>query len=292
MNRTIMTTIPLLSALVIFTGGCYTLLVSAAADHNYETYLQAKTAAPEMDAEAKALPAPADKALVYYYRTGFTRPFKESTYKVYLDEQCVAGVLWPPGFYVWTLPPGAHTFESHGSKLVLNAVGGETYYIQEQGEFFSFNLTLTLANEETGRKHISESRLFKANAAEACGRSADPSAAEARNLKPPKDKAHVYVYRKGVEYDYHETSVQLDDRQPEEIAAGTFLLWQLAPGAHSIQSSTSKVTLDAQAGATYHIRLDIVHRVWGSWHYPLQLVEKETGDKGLANLFPMEKSTK
>ena len=261
----------LVGSVCILTSAC--ILISA----------RQVSATAEMDLQAKSMVAPPEKALVYYYRYGLYRPNKEYWYKLYMDNKCVAGSIWPPGFYVWLLTPGSHSFEIHESKLILNAIGGKTYYIRLKGEFFSFNLNMEIMDKELGRKNIEESHLLIANGANECGRTSIPSEIDTRmkNLTAPEDKALVYLYRSPIVYDYQDATVHLDDKPPVEIAAGTYLLWQITPGTHIVASDGGKLTLDAKAGSTYYIRVDITHSVLGVWRYPLQLVDKEGGRKGV-----------
>ncbi len=115
--------------------------------------------------------APADKALVYLYRSGgIFRPFFEAKYKFYINDTCVAGALWPDGFYVWLLSPGKYTFQSQGSKLVLTALEGETYYIRQTGDYFKMHQKLEFVDKQLGHMRVAEAPLLKCRSIQECGR--------------------------------------------------------------------------------------------------------------------------
>ena len=242
--------------------------------------------APEgIDSQAKKMAAPPDNALVYYYGYGDYWYIFERNHRLYLDNKCVAGRIWPPGFYVWLLPPGSHTFEINGSKISFNATGGETYFIQQNEKNIFNNFDLKTVDKETGRKHINESQMLILNTEDECGSDITPSEADMqmKSLKPPGDKALVYLYRDTYKYEAPTATIYLDDNASVEIAAGTFLLWQLASGAHTFKSDRGNVIIEAKTGETYYLRLKSIHGAFGSWHYSLQLVDKEEGCKGLEN---------
>jgi hypothetical protein len=69
---------------------------------------------------------------------------------------------------------------------------------------------------------------------------------------------------------------------------GACVLWQLAPGAHSIQSSGSEVAPNAHAGNTVYVRIDIEHNLLRRWSYLLQTVAKKIGYKGVDASLPMQ----
>jgi len=290
MNRRTFSLVFLIGTLCILISACAGvgilagLLLSDQTKENQRQYLLSHATTPEMDIQAKKMVVPADKALIYYYRYGPYRPYYERNYRLYIDNKCVAGSIWPPGFYIWLLPPGVHTFESHESKLVLNAVGSEIYYIRETGNIFSFKLNMEIVERAVGSKQIEESRLLIANATDECGLVGIQSEANKRmkNLTAPEDKGLVYLYSSAVVSDNDViTTVQLDDRPSDEIAAGTYLIWQLTPGTHTVNVQGDTITLYVNAGTTYYIRVEILHRWWGGWHNTLQLVDKEKGRKGV-----------
>ncbi len=154
------------AAISILNSGCASIIQQM----EFDGYHSEHSATAEMDRQAKNMAAPPDKALVYYYGYGYYWPIFEKNYRLYLDNKCVAGSIWPPGFYVWLLPPGSHTFEIHGSKISFNTTGGETYFIQQCGKYLSINFDLKIVDKETGRKHIKESQMFILNTVDACGR--------------------------------------------------------------------------------------------------------------------------
>ncbi len=240
-------------------------------------YRSAELAPPRADDEANKMVVPTDKAVVYVYRLGQWTDAWWDTPRLYLDYKCVAGSLVPGGYYFWQLTPGGHMFETDDSKLIFNATGGEAYFIQ-----YDHQMNLKLMDGETGRKHIESSRLLLiADVASECGpfRMSPEYRMKFKNITPSEGKALVYLYRNEDAFEYHDAIVYLDDMPPVGIVAGTHLFWQLMPGPHLVESIGGKVTLDAKAGETYYIRLEIMHRWWGGWYYPLILVDKEEGRK-------------
>jgi hypothetical protein len=291
----------LLAGMIGILTGCFDYPISREAigpkaQHDYEedyrNYLLYNAAKPDVEKQAKEMSAPADKALVYFYQYDQYKRKKDSIYRLYVDNRCVAGAIWPPGFYVWLLSPGVHTFESRGfyellgSKLTLSTIGGKTYYIEQQSGLFLFHSDMKLTDEEEGRRRVNESHLFLANANEACGSADIGSITDIgpKNVIVSEDRALIYLYRNGAAYDYYDAAVSLDKKPPVELAAGYHLLWQLTPGRHTIESNGGEITLLAHAGETYYVRLDIEHTWWGSWHYRFHLVvNKEEGQRGVGD---------
>ncbi len=253
-------------------------------------YHSEHSATAEMDKQAKNMATLPDKALVYYYGYGSYWPIFQQGFRLYLDNKCVSGSIWPPGFYVWLLPPGIHAFEIHGSKISFNTTGGETYFIQQYGKFMRINYDLKIVDKETGSKHIKESQLFKLNTVDVCGRDSTPSEVDMRmkSLKPPEDKALVYIYRKPMEYDRHDATVGLDDRPPTYISAGTYLLWQIDPGTHTIGYYKEKLVLNTEASKTYYIRMYVVSGILWTWRYHFQEVDRDTGRSNIEDSLLMD----
>ncbi len=262
-------------------------------------YLATHASTTEMDKQAKKMVAPEHKALVYYYyQSGIDiahySDYKLFTddYRLFIDNKCISGNIRPPGFFVWLLPPGVHTVESQQSKLVLNVIGGETYFIQQKAKYSygKYIINMEIIDKETGRKHIEESRLLIANAADECGPERILSPADdvrMKNMTTSEDSALVYLYRNPDEYNNHNEIVRLGEGSDVEIAAGTYLLWQVRPGAHIIESAGSKLTIDAKAGAIYYIRVGVNHRWYGALHGTLQFIDNEEGYKCIKDSVPM-----
>ncbi len=244
---------------------------------------------PNVEKQAKEMTAPPDMALVYYYRTGPYRPALGSHNKLYIDGQCSGESLRSPAFYVFTLSPGTHIFESHGSKVTLDAAGGETYFIKEEGHFFSLNPDVSLVDAAVGRKGIRFSRLVKIDAANPCDRTVRPSGSDIKNAAVPEGKAIVYLYLKNIDDDdYHIAFMHLDDGSDRKLTAGTFLPWQMTPGIHTIGSGGESVTLTAQAGVKYYVRVEAYRGFLGNWRHPMRLVDQEEGRRDLEVLSLME----
>lgn len=120
-------------------------------------------AAPELDAQAKAMTAPKDKALVYFYRNesigGGVRM------KVKIDGREM-GVTGPKSYMMFLLAPGKHLFTSEAentSEIDLDAKAGETYYIWQEvkmGVFYAGSKLMLMHNAE-GKKGLMECDLVE-----------------------------------------------------------------------------------------------------------------------------------
>lgn len=105
---------------------------------------------------------------------------------------------------------------------------------------------------------------------------------QAKKMVAPADKALVYLYRNEDAYEHYDATIYLDNESVVEIAAGTYLLWQLTPGIHIVESGPEKVSLHAKAGEKYYIRIEVTHfALLGMWRDRLQIMEKEEGQKGV-----------
>lgn len=118
-------------------------------------------AAPELDAQAKAISAPGDKALVYLYRN---EAFGGGvSMKVMIDGRDM-GVTGPKSFMLFQLTPGKHVFTSQAentANLDLDAKAGETYFIWQEvkmGIFFA-RTKLQVMEPVEGRKGVMECDL-------------------------------------------------------------------------------------------------------------------------------------
>lgn len=113
--------------------------------------------------------APSDTALVYYYRIGLYRPFLERNETLDLDGRCSGESLLPGTFFVFKLSPGPHVFEKRGLKLSIDAVAGKTYFIKEEGYYFSLYPDVSLVDAAAGRKGLRYSRQIRIDATDPCG---------------------------------------------------------------------------------------------------------------------------
>ena len=122
-------------------------------------------AAPELDAQAKAMTASDDKALAYVYRN---EAFGGGiSMRVKIDGRDM-GVTGPRSFMVFQLAPGKHIFASEAenvSVLDLDAKAGETYYVWQEVKmgFFFARTKLSLMDAEQGRNGVMECDLVVHN---------------------------------------------------------------------------------------------------------------------------------
>jgi len=117
----------------------------------------------------QAMTAPADKVLVYYYRTGPYRPALERNHLLDIDGKCSGESLWPSTFYRFELPPGPHVFERHGTKLTIDAAAGKSYFIKEEGHFFSLHPDIRIVDAAVARKDLRYARQTTSDATDPCG---------------------------------------------------------------------------------------------------------------------------
>ena len=91
----------------------------------------------------------------------------------------------------------------------------------------------------------------------------DSSDAQAKQFKPQKGKANIYVARE----DTFAGSavllqVLLDGKVQGAVAPGTYLLFSVSPGSHSVavitQENAESATIAAQAGQNYFIEVEPV----------------------------------
>ena len=119
--------------------------------------------APELDAQAKAMSAPTDKALVYVYRNESLGGAVSMTVKIDGREM---GVTGPKSYMMFLLPPGQHIFTSvaeNTSDLPVVALAGETYYIWQEVKmgFFYARTQLKPMSKEEGRQGLMECDLVE-----------------------------------------------------------------------------------------------------------------------------------
>ena len=84
--------------------------------------------------------------------------------------------------------------------------------------------------------------------------------AVALTYKPSPGMARIYVYRAGSAFGgASKLSVAIDSQIVGRTAAGTYLMVELAPGAHRVSSPTgeneSAVSIDAVADSNYFVKL-------------------------------------
>jgi hypothetical protein len=105
-------------------------------------------------------------------------------------------------------------------------------------------------------------------------------------------QAHVVVYRTGRHRDptMIKPSVYCDDKDVALMYAKRFFTINLAPGKHRISSSDEHtvVSLDAESGVTYYVRLSVVRGLWINNTFKVEQVDASTAQKELAPLKPAE----
>ncbi len=84
--------------------------------------------------------------------------------------------------------------------------------------------------------------------------------AVALTFKPSPGMARIYVYRPGGAFGgASKLSVAIDSQIVGRTAAGTYLMVEVAPGAHRVSSPTNEnegaVALDAMADSIYFVKL-------------------------------------
>lgn len=105
--------------------------------------------------------------------------------------------------------------------------------------------------------------------------------------EPPKDeKVRVYVYRyKQFVGSALEPSVFADDTQLARMDNGRFFIVEVSPGAHTFRANDkqSGIALDAKAGTTYYIRVEVVAGFMKG-HGRLVLTQPEQGQFEIGKL--------
>jgi hypothetical protein len=120
-------------------------------------------AAPEPDAEAKAMSAPSDKALVYVYRNEAFGGGIHLHVQIDGREMDITG---PRSFMMFLVPPGRHLFtpvSETTSDVEVETAAGETYYMWQEvklGILFA-RTKLWLTTEEEGKKGLRECDLVQ-----------------------------------------------------------------------------------------------------------------------------------
>lgn len=105
----------------------------------------------------------------------------------------------------------------------------------------------------------------------------------AKQFVPVQGKATVYVYRNEGFGGAIKMGIYVDEKPIGQTAPHTYLRLVLAPGMHKIRGHAenhSEIELDAKAGENYFIWQE-VKMGWGSARNQLQLVDTETGVKGV-----------
>ncbi len=243
---------------------------------------------------AKNTAAPADKAVVYLYRSFITG---STLLTVELDGE-YAGNTSGGTYFMWLLAPGKHDFASIGgntSTMSLEAKAGETYYIWQEIKWSwriflwqPWRTELHLVDEETGRKGMKLSRLLQ-NRADALPLAPRDRDMMVKNMSAPMDKAIVYLYRNEDYLGCRTLTVTVDGMYAGRTIAKTYLMWLLSPGKHdfaSIGGNISTVSIDVRAGETYYIWQDasMPWRVFSrskTIHSELHIVDKEKGHDGV-----------
>jgi hypothetical protein len=108
------------------------------------------------------------------------------------------------------------------------------------------------------------------------------AAAKSFAVKP--DKANIYVYRNENFGAAMKMPVALDGKLAGDTAAKTYLMLEVAPGAHTVVSKTendSAVTLNAVAGRNYFLWQEVKMGMMGA-RSNLQVVDEATGRAGVA----------
>ena len=103
---------------------------------------------------------------------------------------------------------------------------------------------------------------------------------EAKRFSPPPDKANIYVVRPSyVAGSAVLIQVYLDGKILGSVAEGTYLLFEVDPGANKIEVITKEnqdaVTLNTEAGENYFV---FAVSQWGWWTARAGLIELDEED--------------
>ncbi len=103
---------------------------------------------------------------------------------------------------------------------------------------------------------------------------------EAKRFSPPPDKANIYVVRTSSDVGAAVLiQVYLDGKIRGSVASGTYLLFEVDPGANQIAVITKEnqdaVTLNTEAGENYFV---FAVSQWGWWTARARLIELDEED--------------
>jgi hypothetical protein len=107
----------------------------------------------------------------------------------------------------------------------------------------------------------------------------------AKRFSTPPGKATIYVYRlSGLAGGARVEPVFIDGRMPGQNGSGTFLLAHVDAGQHTVATTASSLTIDANAGKAYFVRQK--HSAWG----PSSSVERVTEEEGKRGVIACERA--
>jgi hypothetical protein len=105
-------------------------------------------------------------------------------------------------------------------------------------------------------------------------------------------QAHVVVYRVSRYRDPKiiKPSIYCDGKEVALMYSGRFFTVNLSPGKHTITSSDehTSVSLDAESGATYYVRIAVVKGVWVNNTFSVHQVDRTEASPELARLTPAD----
>jgi hypothetical protein len=105
-------------------------------------------------------------------------------------------------------------------------------------------------------------------------------------------QAHVVVYRVSRYRDPKiiKPSIYCDGKEVALMYSGRFFTINLAPGKHTITSSDehTAVSLDAESGVTYYVRIAVVKGVWVNNTFSVQQIDSAEASKELERLKPAD----
>jgi hypothetical protein len=109
----------------------------------------------------------------------------------------------------------------------------------------------------------------------------------------PKTQAHVVFYRAKDSLTKRNPSVYCDDQEVALMHTAYYFTVALSPGKHTLSSSSEyiAVTLDAEPGATYYIRLSLAKEgTMVRFRFGVEQVDGATALKEISKLKPAEAS--
>ena len=125
---------------------------------------QASKASSEDSAAAKEFQAPADRGVVYLYRTGRMMGAAVAI-EVKVNGQAAGGTS-PGSFFRWQLKPGPHTFYSStgesSATVQVNVEAGKLYFIEQNARIGldSGRVTMSQRDVEGGKKRVKGMKLL------------------------------------------------------------------------------------------------------------------------------------
>ena len=121
-------------------------------------------ASEDQSAQAKQFEKPADKGVVYLYRTG--RAVGAAGSIQVRVNGIEAGGTGPGTFFRWELPPGTHTFLSSTSEssavVEVDVKANEHYFIRQDARLGinSGRVTMVIQDESTGMTDVKNCQLL------------------------------------------------------------------------------------------------------------------------------------